>query len=88
MRRRLVAIVLVVLGMLGISMDARAQIAAMPQELEHVGVTEHLDEPLPLDAEFRDHTGRAVKLRDVFDGKRPVVLTFAYHTCPVSKSQS
>jgi protein SCO1/2 len=81
--RRFVAILLATVGMLGISMDARAQIAAMPPELEHVGVTEHLDEPLPLDAEFRDHTGKAVRLRDVFDGKRPVVLTFAYHTCPV-----
>jgi protein SCO1 len=81
--RRLVVIALLALGMLGISVDARAQIAAMPPEMEHVGVTEHLDEPLPLDTEFRDHTGKVVKLRDMFDGKRPVVLTFAYHTCPV-----
>jgi protein SCO1 len=81
--RRLVAMAVLVLGMLGISMDARAQIAAMPAEMEHVGVTEHLDEPLPLDTEFRDHTGKAVKLREMFDGKKPVVLTFAYHTCPV-----
>jgi protein SCO1 len=63
--------------------EARAQIAAMPPELEDVGVTEHLDGPLPLDLEFRDHTGKTMKLRDVFDGKKPVVLTFAYHTCPV-----
>lgn len=63
--------------------DARAQIAAMPPELEEVGVTEHLDGELPLDLEFRDHTGKTIKLRDVFDGKKPVVLTFAYHTCPV-----
>src|SRR5947208_16886064 len=62
---------------------AHAQIAGMPPELAHVGVNEHLDGPLPLDTPFRDHTGKAVKLRDFFDGKRPVVLTFAYHSCPV-----
>lgn len=62
---------------------AHAQIAAMPRELEHVGVTEHLDGPLPLDTPFRDHTGAPLTLRKLFDGKRPVVLQFAYHTCPV-----
>jgi protein SCO1/2 len=62
---------------------ARAQIAGMPPELAHVGVNEHLDGPLPLDTAFRDHTGKPVKLGDFFDGKRPVVLTFAYHSCPV-----
>jgi protein SCO1/2 len=63
--------------------DARAQIAAMPPELAHVGVSEHLDGQLPLATGFRDHTGKSVKLGDYFDGKRPVVLTFAYHSCPV-----
>lgn len=62
---------------------AHAQVAGMPRELEHVGVREHLDGPLPLETKFRDHTGKPVKLGDFFDGKRPVVLTFAYHSCPV-----
>lgn len=62
---------------------ANAQIASMPRELEHVGVTEHLDGPLPLETPFRDHTGAPVTLEKFFDGKRPVVLQFAYHTCPV-----
>ncbi len=55
----------------------------VPKELQHVGVTEHLDAQLPLDAAFKDHTGKPVKLGDFFDGKRPVLVTFAYHTCPV-----
>jgi protein SCO1/2 len=63
--------------------EASAQIAATPRELEHVGVTEHLDGPLPLDTPFRDHTGKPVTLRSIFDGKKPVVLQFAYHSCPV-----
>lgn len=83
MIRRIAVLLAFVFGMLGISVDARAQIAAMPKEMENVGVDEHLDELLPLDTTFRDHTGKPVVLRDLFDGKRPVVLTFAYHTCPV-----
>jgi protein SCO1/2 len=63
--------------------SASAQVAGMPPEMARAGVTEHLDGQLPLDATFRDHTGKTVKLRDLFDGKQPVVLTFAYHTCPV-----
>ena len=64
-------------------MPSHAQIAAMPRELERVGVTEHLDGQLPLDATFRDHTGAPVTLGKYFGGKRPVVLQFAYFTCPV-----
>jgi protein SCO1/2 len=60
-----------------------AQPAIMPADLEGVDVTEHLNGQLPRDATFRDHTGKQVKLGDFFDGKRPVVLTLAYHTCKV-----
>jgi protein SCO1 len=62
---------------------ASAQVAVMPLELERVDVNEQLNKPLPLDATFRDHTGKLVKLGDYFDGKRPVMLTLAYHTCKV-----
>lgn len=62
---------------------ASAQPAIMPAELEGVDVSEQLDKPLPLDAYFRDHTGKVVRLRDYFDGKRPVALTLAYHSCKV-----
>jgi len=70
-------------GATGWARSAAAQISSMPPVLAHVGVTEHLDGPLPLDTPFRDHTGKAVKLGDYYGGKRPVVLTFAYHSCPV-----
>ena len=75
--------VVVVLFLVSLPRVAHAQVAGMPPELAHVGVTEHLDGQLPLDTAFRDHTGKPVKLRDFYDGKRPVVLTFAYHSCPV-----
>ena len=75
--------VVVALFLVSVPRTAHAQVAGMPPELAHVGVSEHLDGQLPLDTAFRDHTGKPVKLRDFFDGKRPVVLTFAYHSCPV-----
>mgnify|MGYP001283423617 CR=1 FL=1 len=81
--RRITLLVALVALAMACPRAAEAQIAGMPPEVERVGVKEHLDEPLPMDAEFRDHTGKHVKLGDYFDGKRPVVLTFAYHTCPV-----
>lgn len=80
---RLIALFACVLVALLLPSSAGAQIAHTPRELEHVGVTEHLDGPLPLDTAFRDHMGRPVTLGRYFDGKRPVVLQFAYHTCPV-----
>lgn len=67
----------------GLAARAFAQPAIMPAELEGVDVSEQLDKPLPLDAYFKDHTGKVVHLRDYFDGKRPVALTLAYHSCKV-----
>lgn len=79
---RVVALALCVV-LPSIARTASAQLNVTPPELQHVGVNEHLDAQLPLDTSFRDSTGKPVKLRDFFDGEHPVVLTFAYHTCPV-----
>ena len=78
-------VALLVLVVVGLRREgsASAQISSMPKQLEHVGVTEHLDGQLPLDTPFRDHTGKPVKLGDFFDNKRPTVLIFSYHSCPV-----
>jgi protein SCO1/2 len=54
-----------------------------PVELEGVDVVEHLGQPLPRGAMFLDSDGKAVRLGDYFDGKRPGLLVFAYHTCPM-----
>jgi protein SCO1/2 len=54
-----------------------------PTELQGVDIVEHLGGVLPADASFRDTEGKAVKLGDFFDGKRPTVFVFAYHTCPM-----
>jgi protein SCO1/2 len=63
---------------------AHAQLAEqVPEVLEEVGVTEHLDAKLPLDLEFRDEDGKWVELGTFFDGERPVILTLNYYRCPM-----
>lgn len=56
---------------------------ATPPQLVGVDIVEHLGGTLPRDAKFRDAEGKAVRLGDYFDGKRPTLLVFAYHTCPM-----
>ena len=53
-----------------------------PMELQHVGVNEHLDGQIPLDARFRDQDGKSVTIGDYF-GTKPAMLILAYHRCPV-----
>jgi len=54
----------------------------LPPELTKVGIDQRLNEQLPLDVEFRDESGTTVALREYFRDK-PVVLSFAYYTCPM-----
>jgi protein SCO1/2 len=57
--------------------------ATMAPELTGVDIVEHLNGQLPRDAVFKDTDGKMVKLGDFFDGKRPTLFVFAYHTCPM-----
>jgi protein SCO1/2 len=58
----------------------------LPQVLQKVGVSQHLNQQLPLDAAFVDETGKSVKLRDYF-GKRPAILSLVYYNCPMLCSE-
>ena len=58
----------------------------LPQVLQKVGVSQHLNQQLPLDAAFVDESGKPVKLRDYF-GKRPAILALVYYTCPMLCSE-
>jgi protein SCO1/2 len=53
-----------------------------PAELQQIGVDEHLRAQVPLATSFRDHTGRRVRLSDLVNGEKPVLLNLAYHSCP------
>ena len=59
----------------------------LPQTLQKVQVTQHLNAQLPLDATFVDDTGKTVKLGDYFDGKHPAVVSMVYYNCPMLCSE-
>ncbi len=58
----------------------------LPKVLKQVGIAQRLNQPLPLDAQFVDDTGKTVRLGDYF-GKRPAVLTMVYYNCPLLCSE-
>jgi protein SCO1/2 len=60
--------------------------SAQPSIFTSVGIDQHLDAQVPLDASFRDESGNTVKLGDYF-GKRPVILTLVYYQCPMLCTQ-
>jgi protein SCO1/2 len=44
-------------------------------------IVENLNQRVPLDAPFTDHDGKAVTLRALLDGRKPVVITPVYFGC-------
>ena len=50
--------------------------------LAGVGIEQHLEAQLPLDASFIGTEGTEVELGSVFDGTVPVILTLNYFDCP------
>lgn len=48
---------------------------------EGVGITEKLDSKIPFDLEFKDETGKTVKLGDYFDRSMPVIITPVFYRC-------
>jgi len=58
----------------------------LPQVLQKVGVAQHLNQQLPLDAAFVDETGKPVHLGDYF-GKHPAIVSLVYYNCPLLCSE-
>jgi protein SCO1 len=58
----------------------------LPKVLNEVGIEQKLNEQIPLDTEFKDENGKAVKIGEYF-GKRPVVLALVYYECPMLCSE-
>ena len=50
---------------------------------EKAGVVEHLGDYLPMDVRFANETGDSLVIGDLFNRGRPVILSFAYHDCPM-----
>ena len=58
----------------------------LPTVLQKVGVEQHLNQQLPLDAQFVDDHGNTVRLGDYF-GKRPAIVSLVYYNCPMLCSE-
>jgi protein SCO1/2 len=60
--------------------------AGLPAVLQNVGFEPQLNAQMPLDLNFRDESGRDVRLRDYF-GHKPVLLALVYYGCPMLCNQ-
>jgi protein SCO1/2 len=60
--------------------------SAVPAALREIGFDQLIGRRLPLDEPVRDEEGRVAPLRQFF-GARPVVLVFAYYSCPMLCTQ-
>lgn len=54
----------------------------VPALLRGVGIDQRLNQQIPLNLPFRDESGKTVRLSQYF-GKRPVVLSLVYFSCPM-----
>jgi protein SCO1/2 len=55
--------------------------------LKKVGIEQKLNGQIPLDLQFRDESGREMKLGEYFKSGKPVVLTLVYYECPMLCNQ-
>jgi protein SCO1/2 len=58
----------------------------LPPALVNVGFDPQLNAQIPLDSPFVDEYGQPATLRE-YSGKKPVLLTFVYFTCPMLCNQ-
>jgi len=70
-----------------IASSADTQQNTRPSVLQQVGIDQRLGESLPLDARFKDDTGKDVTLGDYFHSNRPVLLAIVYYDCPMLCTQ-
>lgn len=56
--------------------------AGPPVAVPNPGITDKTGTLLPLDATFTESDGKPVKLGDLFNHDRPVIVSLVYHSCP------
>ena len=62
--------------------DYTAPNGGAPADLvNRVGIDQNLDAKVPLDLEFKDESGKTVKIGDYFGNKKPVLITMLQLTC-------
>jgi protein SCO1 len=55
----------------------------LPADLNNIKIEQRLNNQVPIDVEFKDETGKTVRLGDYFKTGRPVILNLVYYTCPM-----
>ncbi|WP_158752421.1 SCO family protein [Acidobacterium sp. S8] len=58
----------------------------LPTVLNKVSIVQRLNTRIPLNGEFRDESGKAVRIGDYL-GKRPAILALVYYNCPTLCSE-
>ncbi|MEX0719379.1 MAG: SCO family protein [Balneolaceae bacterium] len=82
--RRIALPVLTLLAVLLISQPADAQLnREVPDALQNLGIDEHLGENIPLDAKFATSKGDSVRIGDLLEEGKPVLLNPLYYDCPM-----
>ena len=54
----------------------------LPAQLQGIGIDEHLGKKIDLGIPFVDSMGKPVTLAQYFTGKKPVILSIVYYSCP------
>jgi protein SCO1 len=60
--------------------------STMPAPLREIGFDQNIGQRLPLDTDVVDESGRTVRIGSYFRA-RPVILVFAYYSCPMLCTQ-
>lgn len=70
-------------ALLGCAAQVVAQFAdQVPPQHRGVGITQKLDNRLPLEAYFANEKGQLIHLSDLFKSGKPIILTLNYYNCP------
>lgn len=82
--RNLTLAAVTLLAGFGFATAGSAQVAMdeLPDVAQGIGVTQNLGDKLPLSLDFEDDENRFIKLGQLFDNNRPVLLSFNYSNCP------
>jgi protein SCO1 len=70
-----------VLWSLTLAVPARADVPP-PPAVREIGIDEHSGQTIPGQLEFTDQAGRRVRLSELFQDDKPVLLILAYFRCP------
>jgi len=81
--RNSAAIAAILTILIAVSRSSAQVVQDSVPDLQRIDVIEHLGETIPLDLQFLNSRGDAVRLRDYFGRGKPVILSLHYTNCPM-----